>query len=246
MLRGITPGPAATMLQTAPKNRLLAALPGQLSAHFVADCLMVNLRLGEILYDVGDRVSYIYFPVTGFISMLAIVDKSILEVAMIGNEGMCGYPTVLGSDVSGLRALVQGAGGAWRMKTATFRAHLKTTPALHGLLHRYISVVVNQLAQAAACTRFHVVEERLARWLLMTRDRAHANSFEVTQEFLGFMLGIRRVGITKAARSLQSLHLIRYKRGSVTIVDAASLKKAACDCYQLDLKIYASGMRSPS
>jgi CRP-like cAMP-binding protein len=246
MLRGMILEPTASMLHAATHNRLLAALPGQVNAHFVADCSLVNLQLGEILFDVGDRVSYIYFPVTGFISMLAIVNQSILEVAMIGNEGMCGYPTILGGDVSGMRALVQGAGGAWRMKTATFRAHLKKTPALRELLQRYMNVVVNQLAQAAACTRFHIVEERLARWLLMTRDRAHADSFYVTQEFLGFMLGIRRVGITKAARSLQGLHLIRYKRGSVTIVNAAKLKKAACDCYRLDLKIYAAGMSSSS
>jgi CRP-like cAMP-binding protein len=234
------------MLQTAPQNRLLAALPRQVRTHFVADCSLVELKLGEILYDVGDRMSYVYFPVTGFISMLAIVDKSILEVGMIGNEGVCGYPTILGGDVSGMRALVQGAGGMLRMKAATFRGHLKTTPALRGLLYRYVNVVIDQLAQAAACTRFHVVEERLARWLLMTRDRAHANSFEVTQEFLGFMLGIRRVGITKAARSLQGRHLIRYKRGSVAVVDAANLKKAACACYQLDLDIYAAGMNSSS
>ena len=234
------------MLQSALQNRLLAALPRQVRAQFIADCSLVDLKLGEILYDVGDRMNYVYFPVAGFISMLAIVDKSILEVAMIGNEGMCGYPTMLGSDVSGMRALAQGAGGTLRMKAATFRAHLKTTPALRTILYRYVSVVVDQLAQAAACTRFHFVEERLARWLLMTRDRAHANSFDVTQEFLGFMLGIRRVGITKAARSLQSRRLIRYKRGSVAVIDAANLKKAACACYQLDLDIYAAGMASAS
>jgi len=234
------------MLQTEPQNRLLAALPRQVRAHFIADCSLVDLKLGEILFDVGDRVSYVYFPVASFISMLAIVDKSILEVGMIGNEGICGYPTILGGDVSGMRALVQGAGETLRMKVATFRAYLKTTPALRELLYRYINVVIAQLGQAAACTRFHVVEERLARWLLMTRDRAHANSFEVTQEFLGFMLGIRRVGITKAARSLQKRHLIRYKRGSVVVVDVANLKKAACACYQLDLDIYSAGMKSSS
>jgi CRP-like cAMP-binding protein len=115
-------------------------------------------------------------------------------------------------------------------------------PVLRSLVKRYVDVLLRQLAQTAACTRFHVVEERLARWLLMTQDRAHSDSFDVTQEFLAFMLGVRRVGVTTAAGALQSRKLIRYKRGSVTVLDRGRLEAAACTCYRSDLEIYRQGL----
>jgi CRP-like cAMP-binding protein len=208
----------------------------------MADCSRVTLTLREMMYDVGDAVRYVYFPTTSFISMLAVVGESVLEVAMIGDEGMCGYPIVLGGDASSLRALAQGSGDAWRIDAVALRTHMAEMPALRDLLYRYIGVVVEQLAQAAACKRFHLVEERLARLLLMTRDRVYANSFQVTQEVLASTLGIRRVGVTKAARSLQDHGMISYKRGAITIVDATSLGNAACICYKKDLAIYSQGM----
>ena len=227
---------------TSP-NRLLAALPARERDRFLADCTLENLVFGAVLYDQGQRMRHVYFPLDGFISMLTTVDRhSTLEVGMIGNEGMCGYALNLGGNVSSLRALVQGAGAAWRMKTTTFRRHLESMPALRRILGRYVHVILGQLSQAAACLRFHVVEKRLARWLLMTQDRAHTDSFGVTQEFLAFMLGVRRVGVTKAAGILQSRKLIRYRRGKMTILNRKRLEATACACYRSDLNTYLHGM----
>ncbi|EQD33190.1 cyclic nucleotide-binding domain-containing protein, partial [mine drainage metagenome] len=182
--------------------------------------------------------------IDSFISILARVDgHSTLEVSMVGSEGMYGHSLILGSTVAPLRALTQGAGATWRMKATTFRDRLDDMPALRPLLHRYLIVLLGQMAQTSACTRFHVVEKRLARWLLMSQDRAHADSFDVTQEFLAFMLGVRRVGVTKAAGFLQLRKLIRYKRGKVTILNRQRLEAAACSCYQSDLETYQHEMR---
>lgn len=225
-------------------NQLLAALPTKERDLFIADCTPVDLVLGSVLYEQGDRMHYVYFPTESFISMLVTVGgHSMLEVGMIGDEGMCGYSTILGGDVAPLRALTQGAGAAWRMKATAFHRHLEDMPALRLLLDRYLNVFLRQLAQTAACTRFHVVEKRLARWLLMTEDRAHAHSFDVTQEFLAFMLGVRRVGVTKAAGILQMRKLIRYKRGHITILNRPRLEAAACTCYRSDLETYQREMK---
>lgn len=226
-----------------PSNRLLAALPNREREQFLGECTAVDLVLGTVICERGDRIRHVYFPTESFISMLtAVDDRSMLEVGMIGNEGMCGHPLILGSHVTQLRALVQGAGAAWRMPAATFCSLLESRPALRSILDRYVYVLLGQLAQTAACTRFHVVEKRLARWLLMTSDRAHSDAFDVTQEFLAFMLGVRRVGVTTAAGVLQSRKLISYKRGNMEILDRDRLEAAACACYRDDLETYRQGM----
>lgn len=226
-----------------PTNQLLAALPAKERDRFLADCTLENLVFGTVLYEQGARIRHVYFPTKGFISMLITVDRrSTLEVGMIGSEGMCGYALNLGGNVSSLRALVQGAGAAWRMNTGTFSRHLESMPALRRILSRYVHVILGQLSHSAACLRFHVVERRLARWLLMTQDRAHTDSFGVTQEFLAFMLGVRRVGVTKAAGILQSRKLIRYTRGKMTILNRKRLEADACACYRSDLDTYKHGM----
>jgi CRP-like cAMP-binding protein len=164
---------------------------------------------------------------------------------MLGSEGMWGYASILGdSGASPLRVAVKDSGPAWCMKSATLRRHLRDLPALRPLLDRYLRVLMCQLAQTAACMRFHVVEERLARWLLMTQDRAQSDTFRVTQEFLAFVLGVRRVGVTVAAGILQSRHLIRYKRGHVTIIDRERLVAAACSCYWSDIETYRRELTS--
>ena len=161
---------------------------------------------------------------------------------MVGREGMLGAQLALGVATAPLRALVQGAGTAWRIGAGAFRRELARSPALQRSLDRYLYVLMAQLAASAACLRFHLIGPRLARWLLMSQDRAQADSFRVTHEFLAYMLGVRRVGITAAAGGLQRSGLIDYHRGELTVLDRAGLEAAACDCYAADCKAYAATM----
>ena len=226
--------------QRAPAvNRLLEALPGGDLRWLLAGCETVRLAFAQVLYTPREVLRHVYFPTGSLISLImAIDDSDSLEVGRIGDEGMFGIPLRLGVDVSPVRAVVQGAGSALRMDAASFRRALGRSPALQREIDRYVFVQLSQLAQAAACTRFHVVEARLARWLLMTQDRVHADRFHVTQEFLASLLGVRRVGVTKAASSLQRLSLIRYSRGDLTVLDRRGLKEAACGCYKADRDSY--------
>ncbi len=221
-----------------PGNRLLALLPPKERERILTDATLVDLTFGSILWEPWDHIRHVHFPITGFISLLTIVDNHTLEVGMIGDEGMCGHSLALGINEAPLRALVQGSGKSLRLKASTFQQHLKSSPALRQLMLGYVHVLIGQLTQTAACTRFHRVEARLARWLLMTRDRAHADTFDVTQVFLASMLGVRRVGVTAAARILQSQGLIRYSRGHMAILDRNGLEAAACVCYRSDIEIY--------
>jgi CRP-like cAMP-binding protein len=226
--------------QNAPTvNRLLEGLPSSNRRRMLAACEPVRLEFADVLYTPSERIRHVYFPTRSFISLvMPIGDATSLEVGMVGNEGMFGIPLALGVKSSPVRAVVQGAGSALRMDAARFCRELRQSPALQRQIDRYVFVHLSQLAQTAACTRFHVVEARLARWLLMTQDRAHADAFHITQEFLAFMLGVRRVGVTKAASSLQERRLIHYSRGDITVLDRHGLRSASCVCYQADRETY--------
>jgi len=182
---------------------------------------------------------FVYFPTVGFVSLVsAIKGRPTLEVGMVGREGMLGTQLVLGVDAAPLHAVVQGAGAAWRIRAAEFSRELLRSGPLQRELNRYVYVTMTQLASAAACLRFHQIEPRLARWLVMTQDRARSDTFHITHEFLAYMLGVRRVGITPAASVLQRAGLIRYRRGEMQVLDRRGLKTAACSCYAADREAY--------
>jgi CRP-like cAMP-binding protein len=215
-------------------NSLLAALPRIECRHLMDAMEAVALTYGEVLYEPGEKIQHVYFPNDSIVSLLTLVDRhQALEVGLVGREGMVGIPLTLEIAISPVRALVQGTGTAMRMKAAPFLKELRQSRALQRELHRYTYSLMAQVTQTAACNRFHVVEARLARWLLMTHDRIQSNPFQLTQEFLAHMLGVRRVGVTKAARTLQQNKLISYSRGSITILDRKGLEAASCSCYEI-------------
>jgi CRP-like cAMP-binding protein len=215
-------------------NNLLAALPRKEYRHMLNDQEQVALTYGEVLYEPGARIEYVYFPNDSLVSLLTLVDRhQALEVGLVGREGMVGIPLAMETAISPVRALVQGSGTAMRMKAAPFLKDLQQSHALQRELHRYTYSLIRQITQTAACNRFHVVEARLARWLLMTHDRLQVNPFRLTQEFLSDMLGVRRVGVTGAARTLKQNKLIRYSRGNITILDRKGLEGASCSCYEM-------------
>ena len=212
----------------------------------LSGCERVDLTMGEILYTPGQPLTHVFFPITATVSCIMPVDEGDhVEVGLVGDEGMFGVSLALGVNTSPVRAVVQGAGVALRMDAERFCLEVAGAPALRHEIHRYVHVYLTQLSQSAGCTRFHVVESRLARWLLMTQDRAHADTFHITQEFLAFMLGVRRVGVTKAASALQHRGLIRYRRGDITVLDRRGLQSAACTCYKADRQTYDRFLGSP-
>jgi CRP-like cAMP-binding protein len=194
----------------------------------------VELEFGQVLYEPGKPIRHVYFPVDCLISLLTAVDKRrTLEVGMVGSEGMAGMPFILGMGVSGVRAIVQGGGNALRMAAAPFRIEFKRNLPLQEGLYRYTYALMAQISQTAACNRFHDAGQRLARWLLMTRDRVGADEFVLTHEFLAHMLGVRREGVTAAANALKRRRLISYARGKINILDLKGLKASSCSCYQI-------------
>ncbi len=224
---------------TVAENRLIAMLPRRDRTRLLAACVSVPLELGAVLCEPGEATRHVYFPKDCFISLVAAIEgEPALEVGMVGREGMLGAQLVLGVSFIPLHAVVQGAGTARRITAASFRRELAASKALQRALNRYLYVLMAQLATSAACTRFHSVGPRLARWLLMSQDRAHSDSFHLTHEFVAYMLGVRRVGITGAASDLQRRGLIGYHRGEITVLDRAGLEGAACGCYVADRQAY--------
>jgi CRP-like cAMP-binding protein len=225
---------ALSLAASHAANNLLAALPRQDYQRMLAEMDPVTLSYGEVLYEPGQRVRQVYFPSDAQVSVLVVVESGkALEVGLVGGEGMVGIELALGVDHSSVRALVQGSGTALRMPAGAFVDEMARCAPLQRELHRYAYAKLAQARQTAACNRFHLVEARLARWLLMTSDRVRSDSFHLTHEFLADVLGVRRVGVTNAASDLQRRKLIGYRRGDIQILDRHGLKAAACSCYAI-------------
>lgn len=224
----------ATALRAPPLNRLLAALPKDEYRRLLPNLEVSPLIFGDVIYSAGDLIRQVYFPSSGIISLLAAVaDRSTLEVGIVGREGMVGLPIFMGVKTSRERAVVQGGGAAMSMKATAFRKECANGSSLPRLLRRYTHSRLTQMSQGSACNRFHSIDSRLARWLLMTRDRMGNDEFQLTQEFLSNMLGVRREGVNKAAGALQQQDLISYSRGTLTILDRTALEDVACLCYRI-------------
>ena len=225
--------------QVSIRNRILAALPRKDYQNLLPFLEPVKLAFEEILYEPHARIRHVYFPNNCFVSMLTSVDADrVAEVGLVGCEGMIGVPVVLGAAISPFRAVVQGGGTAMRMNIADFRREFSESAALRRVLFLFTHLLMIQIAQTAACNRFHVVTQRMARWLLMTRDRVNSNEFRITQEFLALMLGVQRSRVNLAAGSLHERKLIGYRRGTVTILDQRGLEAAACRCYKTVKDVY--------
>lgn len=196
-----------------------------------------ELELSEVLSEPGTRARYVYFPLSGFISLVTLLDDGEgggIEVGMAGIEGMLGSHVALGVDESPLHALVQGVGTAWRIERAAFALELERNASLRRVMNRYLYVLMLQMGSAATCLRFHMIGPRLARWLLMSHDRAQSDDLFMTHEFVAYMLGVRRVSITAAAGELQRSGAITYHRGACHVVDRSLLEAASCSCYDSD------------
>lgn len=228
-------------------NLLISALPARERKRLLTHCSQVELVFGSILCQTEQPMRYLYFPLKGFISLVtSLGGHRPLELGLIGHEGMLGATQILGVKAAPSTAVVQGAGSALRITANQLRKALDDCPRLLQTLKRYLYVQTVQLAQNAACGHFHELEPRLARWLLMTHDRAHSDHFHLTHEFLADMLGVRRSGVTIAAGALQLRQLIHYNRGEISVLDRPGLERVACECYAALCANYDRQFASPS
>jgi CRP-like cAMP-binding protein len=225
---------------TDAKNQLIERLPHSARRALLAASESVVLENDTVLYGPGEPIDYVYFPTESCISLVSVVDGTrFLEVGMVGREGMLGAQLTQGVRTAPLRALVQGPGAALRVSAPAFTREISRSASLLRVMDLYLFVLMTQWAQAAACVRYHLIDQRLSRWLLMTQDRVRSKRLAITHEFLAYMLGVRRVGITTAAGSLQKRGFIEYHRGSLRIVDRRGLESAACSCYRVERRIYS-------
>lgn len=220
--------------QHANTNRILAGLPPSEYLEMMRSMEVVDLNFEETIYGYGQVIDHVYFPLSGIVSMLTAVEsEASLEVGLIGREGMVGLAVYAGVAASNVLALVQGRGSALRTTTKEFLTACREDCVLTRILRRFAHSRLAQVSQSAACYRFHPIEERLARWLLMTSDRMETSEFEITQEFLSNMLGVRREAVNKAAVTLEQRNLITHTRGHIAIVSRRRLERATCICYEV-------------
>jgi CRP-like cAMP-binding protein len=222
-----------TRAAATPTNRLLDLLPPDEAAQFLPQLTRVHLRHAQLLYQVGEPIPRVAFPLTALVSLLIVLeDGKQVEMAAVGREGFAGLPLALGMDTDGHQAITQIPGEALVLGANAFRAALATLPGLRAIMDRYALVLLTQSGQSAACNAHHAINERCARWLLEAHDRVGADEFALTQDFLSAMLGVHRPSVTVAAAMLQQAGLITYRRGCITILDRPRLEDAACECYR--------------
>lgn len=215
-------------------SRLLASLPKKEYICLLPQLKPITLTFGEVLYESGDTISHVYFPNDAIVALLSTVEeRSALQIGMVGNEGMVGVSVLMGVNKSPTRALVQGTGSAMRMTSAAVQFEAQKMGNLHQLLQHYIHSLLTQVCQLSACNRFHALDARLARWLLMICDRTGSNEFRLTQEFIADMLGARREGVNKTIGAMQKRGIIEYSRAQLKILDATALQRVSCNCYDL-------------
>jgi len=227
-------------METIPKtnreipNRILRSLPPSEYEQLLPHVELVRLRIGQVLHEPGDEMHYVYFPNHGVLSMLTVLESGeAVEIATVGNEGIADLSVFLGLKVATSRLINQVPGEVWRLERASFLQLVSQCPGLRAGLGFYMVAMFTLVSQSAACNRLHSLEERCARWILMTHDRVDADTFPLTQEFLSTMLGVRRPSVTVAAGMLQKAGFITYSRGNMTVVDRAALEASACECYQI-------------
>lgn len=215
-----------------PQNRLLAALPASEYERLAPHLQLVSLPIRQVLYEPNEPIKYVYFPIGSMVSLVSIMkDGSTIEVGLVGNEGMVGIPVILGGNITTTQAFVQVSDNALRMDADLLKSEFNRGGQLQLLLLRYTQALLTQVSQSAACNRFHTIEERLARWMLLVADAVESDEFMLTQEFISQMLGTRRSGVTVAAGTLSQAGMLRYSRGKITILNREALEATSCECY---------------
>ena len=216
------------------QNHLLAVLPAADFERLTPHLELVPMRLGDCLYEPGGQLQHVYFPTTAIVSLLYILESGVsAELAGVGNEGMVGISLFMGGDTTSSSATVQTAGHAYRLQGRLLKEEFHRGGLMQRLLLRYTQVLLTQVAQTAACNRFHSIEQQLSRWLLATLDRLPANELVMTQELVASALGVRREGITEAAGNLQRAGVISYRRGHISVIERPGLESRACECYDV-------------
>ena len=214
------------------QNRLLAALPDAEWERLLPHLECIDMPLGKVLYESGDRLAHVYFPTNSIVSLLYVMqDGYSAEIAIVGHEGIVGIALFMGGNSTPSRAVVQSAGKGFRLKANLMMQEFdRAGPVLH-LLLRYTQALITQMSQTAVCNRHHSLDQQLCRWLLLSLDRLQSNELVMTQELIANMLGVRREGVSEAAGHLHHAGLIRYQRGHITVLDRAALERRTCECY---------------
>lgn len=226
--------PVDLKLSEARKNYLLASLPEDEFERVLPTLEPVSFELGQVLYESGDKMDHVYFPTTSIVSLLYIMENgATAEIGVVGNDGILGIALFMGGDTTPNRAIIQSAGGAFRMKATDLKAEFTRGLKFHNLLLRYTQALITQISQTAVCNRLHTVEQQLCRWLLLSHDRLDSDKLVMTHDLISNMLGVRREGVTLAAQKLATQDLITNVRGTITVIDRQGLETAVCECYKV-------------